>query len=205
MKKFVMFYTGGKNSTLALYKMIEKGYEPLELLVMLEEGNEVTWFNKVNEDLISKASFALNVNICLVETSIEDYDELFEEQLIYLKEQGAEACVFGDIDNIEHKNWCLKRCKKANIEAIFPLWNEERESLTEEFLKAGFKAIINKVENEILDEELLGKELTRELLKEVKEEKYHTFVIDGPIFNFPIPYEIKEKNKNDKYCYLIME
>ena len=183
-----MFYTGGKNSTLALYKMIEKGYEPLELLVMLEEGKEVTWFNKVNEDLISKASFALNVNICLVETSIEDYDELF-----------------GDIDNIEHKNWCLKRCKKANIEAIFPLWNEERESLTEEFLKAGFKAIINKVENEILDEELLGKELTRELLKEVKEEKYHTFVIDGPIFNFPIPYEIKEKNKNDKYCYLIME
>ena len=37
-----MFYTGGKNSTLALYKMIEKGYEPLELLVMLEEGKEVT-------------------------------------------------------------------------------------------------------------------------------------------------------------------
>ena len=25
------------------------------------------------------------------------------------------------------------------------------------------------------------------VLKEVKEEKYHTFVIDGPIFNFPIP------------------
>ena len=61
--------------------MIEKGYEPLELLVMLEEGKEVTWFNKVNEDLISKSLFALNVNICLVETSIEDYDELLRNNL----------------------------------------------------------------------------------------------------------------------------
>ena len=205
MKKFVMFYTGGKNSILALYRMIEKGYEPLELLVMLEEGKEANWFNKVNEDLISKASFSLNVNICLVETSIEDYNELFEEQLMYLKDQGAEACVFGDIDNIEHKNWCIERCKKAGIEGIFPLWNEERESLTEEFLKAGFKAVINKVENEFLGEEFLGKELTNELLKKIKKEKYHTFVIDGPIFNFPIPYEINGKNKNNKYCYLEME
>lgn len=27
-----MFYTGGKNSTLALYKMIEKGYESIRTI-----------------------------------------------------------------------------------------------------------------------------------------------------------------------------
>ena len=34
--KFVMFYSCGKDSTLALHKMIEAGNEPIALIVMEE-------------------------------------------------------------------------------------------------------------------------------------------------------------------------
>lgn len=214
MKKIVISYDGGKESTLALYKMIEEGYEPMELLVMLEEGKESTWYYRVHEDLISKASFSLNVNICLVECSKEDYDELFEEQLMYLKEQGAEACVFGYINEEEHKKWCIDRCNAAGVEAIFPLWGMDREDLNNDFINAGFNSLIKKVNLEYLGEEYLGKELTKELIDEFREKginpygengEYNTFVYDGPIFNFPVPFEKKGISKEENYAYYNIE
>lgn len=211
MKKMVISYDGGKESTLALYKIIEEGHEPMELLVMLEEGKESTWDYRVHEDLISKASFSLNVNICLVECSLQDYDELFEEQLMYLKEQGAEACVFGEISDEEHKKWCIDRCNAAGVEARFPLWGMDIESITNDFLNAGFNSIIKKVNLDYLGEEYLGRELTKELIHEFEENgispyvEYNTFVYNGPIFNFPVPFEKKGISKEQNYAYYDIE
>ena len=51
--KFVMSYSCGKDSTLALHKMVEQGHTPVALLVMFHEGQGVQnyynmWKNLVN-------------------------------------------------------------------------------------------------------------------------------------------------------------
>ena len=97
------------------------------------------------------------------------------------------------------------------MEAIFPLWQEDREKLTYEFIDSGFKTVLKNVKLEFLGEEFLGKILTRELVKKIKETgadpcgengEYHTFVFDGPIYNEPVAFEIQQNTLTDSYGYL---
>ena len=191
MKKFVVSYSTGKDSTLALFRMISKGYIPCGLLVTINEEEEKSWFHGIDRDLLLKVSEALNIKLIEVKCSGNNYEESFENELVKCSKDGIEYCVIGDIDIENHKRWGIYRCNKAKMDAVFPIWNEDREKLVNEFIDAGFKAVIKKVENKFLDKKFLGKVLTKEVVEEIKESgadpcgengEYHTFVFDGPIF-----------------------
>lgn len=192
MKKFVVSYSTGKDSTLALFRMINKGYIPCGLIVTVDEKENESWFHGINRDLLLKVSKSLDIKLIEIKCSGNEYEKSFEDTLIKCSREGIEICVFGDIDIESHRRWGEERCKKANMEAMFPLWNEEREKLVNEFIDAGFKAVIKKVENKSLDKKFLGKILTKEIVEKIKKAgadpcgengEYHTFVFGGPIFN----------------------
>lgn len=210
-KKFVVSYSSGKDSTLALYRMIKKGYEPIALLITMNYEAGRSWFHGVPENILSDVSKSLNIPLMAVNCKGEEYKDVFEDALIKAKENGAEACVFGDIDLEEHRTWCTERCKSVGLEAIFPLWQEDREKLTYEFIDSGFKTIIKAVKLEFLNENFLGEILTKELVQKIKATgadpcgengEYHTFVFDGPIYKFKIDYKKNGKVLNDTYGFL---
>ena len=191
MKKFVMSYSTGKDSTLSLFRMINKGYIPYGLLVTINKDEGKSWFHDIDRELLLKVSEELNIDLIEVQCSGNKYEEDFEDKLVQCKRDGVDYCVFGDIDIESHKKWGIDRCNKANMEAVFPIWNEDREKLVYEFINEGFKAVIKKVENKFLSKEFLGKVLTKEVIEEIKKSgadpcgengEYHTFVFDGPIF-----------------------
>lgn len=212
MKKFIMSYSCGKDSTLALYRMIKEGNIPLALLVTVNKQEKISWFHGVPKDLMNEASKSLNIPIILVETESNNYENKFNEALLKAKKElNIDSCVFGDIDLEEHRKWCTDRCSEAEIEAIFPLWKEERESLVHEFIELGFKAVIKKVNLKCMGEEFLGEILTKEIIREIKKTgsdpcgengEYHTFVYDGPIFTYPIKFEKINISKNDTSGFL---
>ena len=154
MKKFIMSYSCGKDSTLALYRMIKKGNTPAALLVTVNKEENRSWFHGIPESLIKEVSKSLNIPLILVETKGNNYEEKFTEALIKAKDRlGIDLCVFGDIDLEPHREWCTARCNEAGVEANFPLWQENREELVYEFIDSGlFKVktyIVNTVEGPI--------------------------------------------------------
>lgn len=198
--KFVMSFSGGKDSTLALYRMIKKGYEPVALLTTVKKDADKSWTHGINKRLLKQVSESLDIPLLEVECDVCEYEKEFEKSLIKAKELGASICVFGDIDIEEHKNWDVERCKNSGIEASFPLWQEDRESLVYEFIESGFTTIIKTVNLDYLDESLLGKKLTKNIVLEIKNAgadacgengEYHTFVIDGPLFKEKVSFENK--------------
>lgn len=210
-KKFVMSYSCGKDSTLALYRMIKEGHEPVGLLVTVDEELNRSWFHGIEERILNDISKSLNIPLIMMKCNGENYEKLFEEVLENSKNSGADSCVFGDIDIENHRKWCSDRCKNSKVEAIFPLWQENREKVTYEFIDSGFKAILKNINLDYLNEEFLGKTLTKELVKDIKETgadpcgengEYHTFVFDGPIFSFPIEFKTYGNILKDKYGYL---
>lgn len=210
-KKFVMSYSCGKDSTLALYRMIKEGHEPVGLLVTVDEELNRSWFHGIEERILNDISKSLNIPLIMMKCNGENYEKLFEEVLENSKNSGADSCVFGDIDIENHRKWCSDRCKNSKLEAIFPLWQENREKVTYEFIDSGFKAILKNINLDYLNEEFLGKTLTKELVKDIKETgadpcgengEYHTFVFDGPIFSFPIEFKTYGNILKDKYGYL---
>jgi len=211
MKKFVASYSGGKDSILAIYKAIEAGLSPLELITTYNTDAGRSWFHGLSEGLIQKVSDSLGIPITLIKTSGEKYEENFEKALSEAKDKGAEVCVFGDIDIEGHLEWCTRRCENTGLVPYFPLWKKERKKVVHEFIDAGFSALVTIIDTSRLSKDFLGQKLTKKILGEIEESgadicgengEYHTFVYDGPIFENKIDLAIKGKVERDKYIVL---
>lgn len=213
-EKFVISFSGGKDSTLALYRMIKMGYEPVALLITVKKDSDKSWTHNLNRKLLKDVSENLNIKLLEVECDALHYENEFEKSLKKAKELGANICAFGDIDIEEHKNWDTKRCEAVGIKPMFPLWQENRESLVYEFIDSGFTTIVKTVNLNYLDKSYLGKKLTKELVEKIKKTgsdacgengEYHTFVVDGPLFKEKINFKINGIKIEKNYGHLDIE
>lgn len=59
--QFVMPYSCGKDSALALHRMVQKGHVPVALLVMVNRELGRSWFHGVDRDLLGEVSDALGI------------------------------------------------------------------------------------------------------------------------------------------------
>ena len=213
-KKFIASYSGGKDSTLAIYRAIEQGMIPLELITTYNVDKERSWFHGIPEPLLNKISKEINIPITLIKTTGEKYAENFEAKLRHAKQLGAEVCVFGDIDIEDHLKWCTDRCEAVGLEAYFPLWQESRRKLVYEFIDLGFKTIITVVDNSRMPANFAGQILTRDVAEDIAKSgadicgengEYHTFAFDGPLFAHPVEFKIGDMIKVDNFTIVPIE
>jgi len=199
--KFAMSYSCGKDSALALDKMIQGGHEPVCLVVTVNAAEGRSWFHGADDALLAKVSDALGIPLVTARCVGDEYNEAFETALSRASEMGAEACVFGDIDIEGHLEWNRSRCAAADLECIMPLWQMTRKAAVDELLAAGFTARVKCVDKAWLDASFLGEVLTDALLERIaatgadicgENGEYHTFVSDGPIFRHPVTIDVGE-------------
>lgn len=200
-KKFVMSYSCGKDSTLALHRMIQAGYEPVSLIVMFNRNAERSYFHGADRKMLEKYAEALGLPMICAETTGEDYHLVMEAALRQAKEQGAELACFGDIDIEANRAWSAERCAHAGIEAVFPLWQNGREENVRELLAAGYQCLIKSLNSTQLPKTMLGRILDADTVEEMKRcgidvcgenGEYHTLVTDGPVFRKPLAYTLGE-------------
>jgi len=210
-KKFVASFSGGKDSTLAIYRAIKSGMIPVEFIITYNTDRGRSWFHGIPEALLSTIEESVGVAIRLIKTTGEEYGENFEKALKASKERGAEVCVFGDIDLEGHLTWCKDRCEAVEIEAYFPLWQESRKSIVHEFIDSGFKAAITIVDTNRMPDSFLGETLSKVVAKDIEKcgadicgenGEYHTFVYGGPLFKKEIEFAFGEKHSQDNYRIL---
>ena len=80
-EKFVMSYSGGKDSTLALYKMIKNGYIPKYIMTTINEENEHSWFHGISQKLFEAVSKCLEIPHIPINTTHYTYRINFIEEL----------------------------------------------------------------------------------------------------------------------------
>lgn len=197
--KFVMSYSCGKDSTLALHKMIECGNEPVALIVMVNDEVDRSFFHGADYSMLQEYSKVLKLPLLLTPTKGERYHMAMEESLKKAMEMGAEAACFGDIDIESNRAWCEERCANAGLKAVFPLWHRDREENVYELVNLGYKCLMKSIKNTLLPKTILGKILDENVLCEMKacsidicgeNGEYHTLVVDGPIFENAITYQM---------------
>lgn len=209
--KFVASYSGGKESALAVHRAIKQGHEPIALITTYNTDADRSHFHGLSEEVLKNVSNSLGIPLWLVKTSGEEYLQNFEKSLQRAKEQGAEACVFGDIDIEGHLKWCSERCENVGIEPLFPLWGESRKDVVHEVIDSGFIANISIVNTKNLSDAFLGQQLTKDVTERIADQgadicgengEYHTFVSAGPIFKYPVGFYFGEKFVKDDYAML---
>lgn len=190
MSMFVS-WSGGKESCLACYKAMQAGFTISHLLNFVDEAGRRSRSHGLRVELLRAQSEALGIPIIQRPTAWETYEREFKKSVSELKQVGVEGGVFGDIDLQVHRDWVERVCGEIGIKCILPLWCMRREEILDEFISAGFEAIVVAAKANLLGVEWLGCKLDGEFLIELRQQnidlcgeggEYHTFVVDGPIF-----------------------
>ena len=205
--KFVMAYSCGKDSTLALHHMITQGNDPVALITMVNEAEERSFFHGADLQMLQAYSKALNIPILITPATGDTYHLEMEKSLRKAVSLGAEIACFGDIDLEGNRAWGEERCKNAGIQAVFPLWQKNRTENVYELIGLGYQCLIKSINHTLLPREVLGRILDAETIDLMKRcgidvcgenGEYHTLVVDGPIFCNPLTYKTGEiLNFND--------
>lgn len=203
-------WSGGKDSCFALMKAKEQGYVPKVLLNVLNEEGKISRSHGIPSEILYAQARAAQLPIHLIQSSWQDYEMNFTAALQQLKtEFNLEAAVFGDIDLQSHRDWEERVCSNAGIEAILPLWQQDREELVMQMLNSGIRTMIISC-NEKMGETFPGKILDEKLVAELKaidvdvcgeNGEFHTLVLDCPLFSKRVNVEIIAKQKHENYWF----
>ena len=196
MKAAVLF-SGGKDSTMALYNALDKGEDVKYLLSMKSVNDESYMFHVPNIHLTNILAEALQIPIIIAETQGIKEEELQDLKCEFekLKKLGVECIYAGALYSQYQKSRIEKLGAEVGLKIISPYWHVDELEYMKKIVSLGFKVIIIGTFAEGLDESWLGREITEKTIEELiyLNKKYHinlafeggeaeTLVIDGPIF-----------------------
>ena len=203
-------WSGGKDSCFALMKAIELGYNPKVLLNVLNEEGLMSRSHGIPYAILQEQANVADLFLHCISSSWDDYEKHFTNALQELKDGfKITHAVFGDIDLQAHRDWEEKVCSNAGLEAVLPLWRQDRKALVMQMLEAGIEAMIVSC-NETMGERFIGQLITPTLVSKLagmgidacgENGEYHTLVLNCPLFSSPVKATVTEKLKHEGYWF----
>lgn len=211
---FVASYSGGKDSSLALYQALKTGHA-IGLIVMLEEQGLRSRSHAMSLEIIHAQADAIGLPIVTGSATWDHYEATFIDLLRSAKLQGADVLITGDIDLIAHAEWNQSVCDQADLQLCMPLWQKSRVDIVRQQIDLGFKCIIVTVNLNLgMSADDLGQFLTHEYVDELLERgidpcgeagEFHTTVIDGPLFKTALSVHKGDILYHENYAFLTLE
>jgi diphthine-ammonia ligase len=213
MEKVFASWSGGKDCCLSLHRATKSGMDVRYLVNMVTADGKRSCSHGMSAAVVKKQAEALGIPIVQKPTTNDNYADVFTATLKELRQDGVTGGVFGDIDFSPHREWIEKICGPAGITPHLPLWQEDQQKLMEEFIDAGYKAVIVAVKPELLGKEALGRIIDKEFLKYIKglnkgitpcgeAGEFHSLVIDGPLFKKRLVIKESEKVTRGDHHFL---
>jgi uncharacterized protein (TIGR00290 family) len=206
MKKTYFNWSSGKDSALALYKMLQDSEYSIDLLVTTTNKDfQRVSMHGLREELLYKQAESIGIPLQTIpfaaDVTMDVYSKTMKTAMNSLTDRGFTHGVFGDIFLEDLKTYRDNKLTEADVEGVYPLWKQDTKALLNEFLELGFKAITVCVNAKLLGEEFVGRIIDEQFIKDLPENvdvcgengEFHTFVFDGPIFSKSIDFKIGEK------------
>lgn len=202
IKKTFINWSGGKDCSLALYRIMQsKDYEIKSLLTTVSQKYQRISMHGVRISLleaqVDRIGLPLKKIFMPEEPSLNTYNKLMYHALSDLRKNDINTAVFGDIYLEDLRTYREKQLKSAGLNAIFPLWKTSTKQLASDFIQSGFKAIVVCIDESKLGKSFTGRDFNQTFINELPENidpcgengEFHTFVYDGPIFKKPVNFK----------------
>lgn len=213
--RLAALFTGGKDSTYAVYLARQQGHEIICLITLESENPDSYMFHTPAIELTRLQAEAMGLPIVFGKTKGVKEEELvdLEKAIVKAKEKlEFEGLVTGALFS-EYQSSRIKRiCDKLGLECISPLWHKSQEEEMRELLDNGFEFILTAVAAYGLDKSWLNKIIgydDLERLKSLKEKigvnyageggEFESLVLDCSLFKKKLVIEefaIEEENEN---------
>lgn len=204
-QKALFNWSSGKDSALALYKILQNSDYKIEcLLTSVNQKYERISMHGVRLELLQAQAESIGIALKIMEIpempTMEVYEEVMTQTLSNLKDSGITHSVFGDIFLEDLRQYRENQLLKIDFKGVFPIWNIPTKDLIQEFISLGFKTIVVCVNEKYLDKSFVGRIIDQDFINDLPENvdvcgengEFHTFAFDGPIFSKPIDFEIGE-------------
>jgi ABC transporter with metal-binding/Fe-S-binding domain ATP-binding protein len=218
MDPWVSLFSGGKDSSWALYRALQQG-APVERLVTVHPAGESFMYHVPATELAGLA--AESIGIPLVDVHPSDFEaaagadettgergdrelEPLEEALVELADElgSIGGITAGAVESSYQTDRIEGLCDRLGAELFAPLWQEDPRALVDSMLDAGFEITIVRVAAHGLDESWLGRTIDADAVAELERlndeygvhilgegGEFETLVTDGPHMDRPIELE----------------
>ena len=178
-------FSGGKDSTYALYEALKEGLNVTHLL-FINTGSKAHLDNKWVLKLVSEA---VDIPALTVNKELPTIRKA-------LRKLEADTLVSGVMTTPEHMDWYQELCNPIQVRHFAPLWGKDPLVALDEMKQLGFHMLVIEVDTALgSNANWLGKEIDDTMLSELKQLKsrqqinpigewgeYHTIVLDCPIY-----------------------
>src|SRR5208282_2917263 len=206
MEQAVAFWSGGKDSALALDRVRRGGeFEIAALITTISREYKRVSMHGVREELVEAQARAIDLPLDKMyvgpDSSNATYVVALRHSLGAWRMRGIKHAVFGDIFLADLRQWRETLLAELGMTGVFPLWQADTRALAGEFVARGFAAVTCCVNDAWLGEKDVGRALDLGFFAGLGPEidpcgengEYHSFVHDGPIFRHPVAYSMGEK------------
>jgi len=196
--KLAVLFSGGKDSTYAIYLAKKEGYEISCLISIFSENKESFMFHTPSIERVKEQAKIMEIPLIVVKTKGEkekELDDLEKGIMKAIKEFKIEGIITGAVESVYQAMRIQKICNKLKIKCFNPLWQKEQIELLEDLIKNKFKVIITGVFAYPLNEKWLGRRIDKKFIEEMRmlSEKYkinpageggefESFVLNCPLF-----------------------
>ena len=210
--RVAILFSGGKDSSFALYEAIKRGWEVVALIAVKPKDTEAYLWHYATVEWTILSSEALGIPLFLIKCNKTGAKEEAKELEKVLKLIKIDALLLGGVGLQKTQiREIAKVAKKFGVKVIVPHEGMDHYELFKNAIKAGFEIVITQVASAGLGPEWLGKKVDLKTLEKLKElsEKYgfhigfeggyaDTFVVNGPIFKKRIEFLDTEKVWDNK-------
>lgn len=206
--KAVFNWSGGKDSALALYKVLRQGrYDVVALLTTASARTQRSSMHAIPVSLLEKQAAAIGLPLHVVSLTpqgdMADYSQAMERAARHFLSQGVTHFIFGDIYLHDVKSYREKQLAPLGIEVVEPLWGLNSRQVMDEFLASGLRTVVVTVTDGMLDKSFVGRTLDSSFVDDLPDSadicgengEYHTFCYAGGMFSHPVPFALAGPEK----------
>jgi len=211
--RVAVLVTGGKDSALALYHVLNEDYEVAYLATMIPLREDSWMFHYPNIRLVDLFAAAVGIPLVKAETSAVKEKEV-EDLRNLIQKLDDDAVLSGAIASDYQRTRIERICAQLKLKCLAPLWHRDPLELLREILNLKFDVIITGVYAYGFSSDWLGRRIDERMVEALSElnrrygvslvgegGEYETLVLDGPFFKKKIKILQAEKVWKDQGGY----
>lgn len=203
-KKAVFHWSGGKDSALGLFKILQENrFEVVSLLTTFDAENQSSNVHDIPINIIEAQAKSIGIPLCkvFVNNDLSDYKIKMQAISQQFKRQGIAHYIFADLEVSQMKTYRENLFNPMGFDVVEALENMNSHEVIQEFLNSGIKAKIVVIQEDKLSKSYLTKELNPSCVDSFPPEidvcgefgEYHSLAYAGGLFKHEVEFNFGEK------------